>query len=149
MDVELVKLLEPYRNQKGALITVLQKVQERYGYLPKDSLSEVAKLCRTTVSNVFGVASFYAQFYFSPRGRHTIKCCVGTACHVRGGQRILESVERELETKAGGTTSDGRFSVEKVACFGSCALGPVIVIDRNVYGRMTPTKVKSALENYR
>jgi NADH-quinone oxidoreductase subunit E len=99
-------------------------------------------------SEVFGVASFYAQFYFTRRGRHTIKVCLGTACHVRGGERILEEVKRELGVESGGTTDDNRFSLERVACFGSCALAPVVVIDKDVYGRMSVSKAKEVLNQY-
>jgi len=100
-------------------------------------------------SEIFGVASFYAQFYFTRRGQHTIKVCLGTACHVRGGERILDEVKRELNVESGGTTEDYKFSLERVACFGSCALAPVMVIDKNVYGRMTIAKAKDILAEYR
>jgi len=148
MDAELVKILAPYVGQKGALITVLQKVQEKLGYLPENLFPDVAKTCRVSVNEVFGVASFYAQFRFIPPGRHSVKVCLGTACHVRGGQRILESVERDVGVPSGDTSKDGRFSLERVACFGSCALAPVVVVDKDVYGRMTPAKAKDVLSKY-
>lgn len=149
MDQEAAAILAPFRDQRGALITILQKVQEKYGYLSEKSIRDVARFTNHSVNEVFGVASFYAQFYFAPRGRHTLKCCVGTACHVRGGERILDGCQRMLGTTAGSTTADGRFSIEKVACFGSCALGPVIVVDKDVYGRMTTSKIKPILDRYR
>jgi NADH-quinone oxidoreductase subunit E len=148
MDAELARTLEPYRGQKGALITVLQKIQEKLGYLPKDLFIDVARLCRISINEVYGVASFYAQFRFTAPGRHGVKVCLGTACHVRGGQRILESVERDVGVSSGGTSSDGRYSLERVACFGSCALAPVVVVDKDVYGRMTPAKAKDVLSKY-
>jgi NADH-quinone oxidoreductase subunit E len=145
---ELAQIVAEYGGEKGALIPILQKVQERYGYLSQEAIARIAKLCRMSESEVFGVASFYAQFYFTRRGRHTIKVCLGTACHVRGGERILEEVKRELGVESGGTTDDNRFSLERVACFGSCALAPVVVIDKDVYGRMTVSKAKEVLNQY-
>lgn len=145
---ELGQILASHGGERGALIPILQEVQEELGYLPEEAISEVAKFCRMSLNEVFGVASFYAQFRFTPRGRHTLKVCLGTACHVRGGERILESVERELDVEPEGTTEDLKFSLERVACFGSCALAPVMVIDKNVYGRMTTGKVKEILAKY-
>ena len=146
---ELAKIVAEYKGEKGALIPILQKVQEKFGYLPKEAISEIAKSSRMSESEVFGVASFYAQFYFSRRGQHTVKVCLGTACHVRGGERILDEVKRDLNVESGGTTEDYKFSMERVACFGSCALAPVLVIDKDVYGRMTVAKAKETLNEYR
>jgi len=148
MDDELMKVLEPYRGERGALISILQKVQETKGYLSEKAIAEIAEFCRVSESEVFGVASFYAQFYFTRRGQHTVKVCLGTACHVRGGERIMGQVERELNIKPGDTTEDYKFSLERVACFGCCALAPVLVIDEDVYGRMTTTKAKDTLAKY-
>jgi NADH-quinone oxidoreductase subunit E len=149
VTTELAKMLAEYQDEEGALIPILQKVQEKYGYLPSEAISEVAKFTRMSESEIFGVASFYAQFYFTKRGKHSIKICLGTACHVRGGQQILDEMERELKIESGGTTEDYRFSLERVACFGSCALAPVMVIDKNVYGRMTVAKSKDILAKHR
>ena len=149
MTDELTKILAEYRDEKGALIPILQKVQEQYGYLPSEAVSEVAKFTQLSESEIFGVASFYAQFYFTKRGKHSVKVCLGTACHVRAGQQILDEMKRELKIEAGGTTEDYKFSLERVACFGSCALAPVMVIDKNVYGRMTVAKAKDILAEYR
>ncbi len=146
---ELAQIVAEYGGEKGALIPILQKVQERYGYLSEEAISRVAKLCRISESEVFGVASFYAQFYFTRRGRHSIKVCLGTACHVRGGERIFDEMKRELGVESGGTTDDNRFSLERVACFGSCALAPVVVVDKDVYGRMTVSRAKEVLEQYK
>lgn len=145
---ELAQIVAEYGGEKGALIPILQKVQEKFGYLSEEAISRIAKLCRISESEVFGVASFYAQFYFTRRGRHSIKVCLGTACHVRGGERILDEVKRELRVESGGTTEDGKFSLERVACFGSCALAPVVVIDKDVYGRMTVSKAKEVVTQY-
>ncbi len=149
MSDELAKIVAEYKGEKGALIPILQKVQEKFGYLPKEAISEIAKSSRMSESEVFGVASFYAQFYFTRRGQHTVKVCLGTACHVRGGERILDEIKRELGLESGGTTEDYKFSLERVACFGSCALAPVLVIDKDVYGRMTVAKGKETLNKYR
>jgi NADH-quinone oxidoreductase subunit E len=146
---ELAKILAEYQGENGALIPILQKIQEKYGYLPSEAISEVAKFTRISESEIFGVASFYAQFYFSKRGKHSIKVCLGTACHVRGGQQILDEMQRELKIESGGTTEDYKFSLERVACFGSCALAPVMVVNKNVHGRMTVAKAKSILTEYR
>ncbi|HEX74981.1 MAG TPA: NADH-quinone oxidoreductase subunit NuoE [Dehalococcoidia bacterium] len=146
---ELAEILAEYGGEKGALIPILQRIQEKFGYLPEEAISEIAKFSRMAESEIFGVASFYAQFYFTRRGQHTVKVCLGTACHVRGGERILDEVKRELGVESGGTTKDYKLSLERVACFGSCALAPVMVIDKNVYGRMTIAKAKDILDEYR
>jgi len=148
MRERLSPILAPYRRQRGALIPVLQKVQEELGYLPEEAVSEIAHFLGVSESEVYGVASFYAQFRFIRQGEHTIKVCQGTACHVRGGRRILETVERELSLQPGETTEDYKFSLERVACFGSCALGPVMVVDKTVYGRMTTAKARQVLGGY-
>jgi len=146
---ELAKIVAEYKGEKGALIPILQKVQEKFGYLSKEAISEIAKFSRMSESEVFGVASFYAQFYFTRRGQHTVKVCLGTACHVRGGEKILDEIKRELGVESGGTTEDYKFSLERVACFGSCALAPVLVINKDVYGRMTVAKSKETVNKYR
>ncbi len=148
MHEQLAQILAPYGGQRGALVPVLQKVQEALGYLPEEAISEIAHFLRLSESEVYGVASFYAQFRFERQGEHTIKVCQGTACHVRGGPRILEAVERELNVQSGGTTDDYKFSLERVACFGSCALAPVMVVDNTVYGRMTVAKARKILAEY-
>ncbi|MBM4446810.1 MAG: NADH-quinone oxidoreductase subunit NuoE [Chloroflexi bacterium] len=149
MPDELAKIVAEYKGEKGALIPILQKVQEKFGYLSEEAISEIAKSSRMSESEVFGVASFYAQFYFTRRGQHTVKVCLGTACHVRGGEKILDEIKRELGVESGGTTEDYKFSLERVACFGSCALAPVLVINKDVYGRMTVAKSKETVNKYR
>jgi len=148
MHDQLVEIFKEYEGQKGVVIPLLQRVQDKLGYLSKEAISEVAKFSRMTENEIFGVASFYAQFRFTRPGEHSIKVCLGTACHVRGGEQILETVERELNVERGGTTKDYKFSLERVACFGSCALAPVMVVDKDVYGRLTTTKVKDILSKY-
>ncbi len=148
MPNELAKIFAAYKGERGALIPILQKVQEKFGYLPEETISEIAKFSGMSESEVFGVASFYAQFYFTRRGRHTVKVCLGTACHVRGGGRILDEVKRELGIESGGTTGDFKFSLERVACFGACALAPVLVVNKDVYGRMTGVKARDTIARY-
>jgi NADH-quinone oxidoreductase subunit E len=145
---ELAKIVAEYKGEKGALIPVLQKVQEKFGYLPEEAISEIAKSSRMSESEVFGVASFYAQFYFTRRGQHTVKVCLGTACHVCGGARILDEVKRELGIESGGTTKDYKFSLERVACFGCCALAPVMMVDKTIYAKITPAKAMETLQRF-
>jgi NADH-quinone oxidoreductase subunit E len=124
---------------------MLQEVQERFGYLPEQAMQRIAKFLRLPESTVYGVGTFYAQFKLTPTGKRLVKVCRGTACHVRGATRILNEVEKKLGIKPGETASDLSYSLETIACFGSCALAPVIVVDKNVYGRMTTTKVGQIL----
>ena len=149
MHEQLSPILAPYRGQRGALIPVLQRVQEELGYLPEEAISEIAFFFGQSENEVYGVATFYAQFRFERPGEHLIKVCQGTACYVQGAKRILAAVEDELHLPAGKTTTeDYKFSIERVACFGSCALAPVMVVDKTVYGRMTPAKARQTLAQY-
>ena len=149
MRERLSPILAPYRGHRGATIPVLQKVQEELGYLSEEAISEIANFLGQSNNEIYGVATFYAQFRFERQGEHTIKCCQGTACYVQGGQRILEAVEQKLDIPHGKTTTkDYKFSLERVACFGSCALAPVMVVDKTVYGRMTPDKARQILNEY-
>ena len=149
MHEQLAQILAPHRGQREALVPVLQKTQEALGYLPEEAISEIASFLGVSQSGVYGVASFYAQFRFERQGEHLVRVCQGTACHVRGSQRILETVEQELGIHRGETTEDYKFSLERVACFGSCALAPVMVVDKTVYGRVNTTKAKKILDEYR
>ncbi len=148
MRQQLSSVLAPYRGQKGATIPVLQKVQEELGYLSEEAISEIAIFLGLSKNEVYGVASFYAQFRFERQGEHTIRVCQGTACHVRGGRRILDVVEQELGIQSGETSEDYKFSLERVACFGACALAPVMVIDKTVHGRITTVKARQILTPY-
>lgn len=149
MSERLTEVLAPYRGQKGATIPVLQKVQAELGYLPEEAISEIATFLGQSENEIYGVATFYAQFRFERPGDHTIKVCQGTACYVQSAKLILEAVEDELELTEGKTTTDDyKFSIERVACFGSCALAPVMVVDKTVYGRMTPAKARQTLAQY-
>ncbi len=148
MREQLAPVLEPYQGQKESLIPVLQKVQEELGYLPEEAITEIAYFLRLSRSQIYGVASFYAQFRFERQGEHTVRVCQGTACHVRGGRRILEAVMQQIGIQPGETTEDYQFSLERVACFGSCALAPVMVVDKTVCARMTTPKVRETLAGY-
>jgi len=142
---QLDNILSQYKGESGELISILQEAQERFGYLPEEVMQRIAKFLRLPESNVFGVATFYAQFKLTPTGKKIVKVCRGTACHVRGGTRILQELETQLGIKPGETTDDLEYSLETIACFGSCALAPVMVIDKTVYGRMTTKKVREVL----
>ena len=142
---KLDEILSHHSGKKDELIPILQEVQEQLGYLPSEAMLKVAKFLRLPESAVFGVSTFYAQFKFFPTGKTMVKLCRGTACHVRGATRILEEVEKNLDIKPGETTDDLEYSLETIACFGSCALAPVMVVNNNVYGRMTPSKVTKIL----
>lgn len=142
---QLDGILSQYDGGSGDLIPILQDAQERFGYLPEGVMTGIARFLRLPESNVFGVATFYAQFKFTPTGKKIVKVCRGTACHVREGARILSELEKQLGIKPGETTDDLEYSLETIACFGSCALAPVVVIDKTVYGRMTAKKVAEIL----
>ena len=134
-----------YSGKKEELIPVLQETQERFRYLPEEAMREISRFLRIPESTVYGVCTFYAQFKLTPLGRRIVKICRGTACHVRGGSKISDEVEKQLGIKAGETTEDLEYTLETIACFGSCALAPVMVIDDVVHGRMTPSKAKDIL----
>jgi len=132
----------------GDLIPLLQRLQEAYGYLPKEVLAEVSERTGIPLSRMYGVITFYTQFSTEPRGRHTIRCCTGTACHVRGAKDVAEAILHEIDVEAGGTTSDGRFTFENVACLGTCFLAPVVMVDEEYFGQLTPAKARAIVKNY-
>jgi len=142
---QLEEILSRHKGEKGDLIPILQEAQESFGYLPAGVMQKIARFLRLPESVVYGVSTFYAQFTFIPTGKKRVKVCRGTACHVRGGVRILREVEKRLGIKPGETSADMEYSLETIACFGSCALAPVMVINKNVYGRMTTAKVGQIL----
>jgi NADH-quinone oxidoreductase E subunit len=142
-------VLKQYDKSRENLIPMLQDVQEQLTYLPPEAVEQIANHLGLSENDVFGVATFYAQFRFQPQGRHHIKVCRGTACHVRGSGLIMESVARKLGIGSGETTEDGSFSIERVACFGACALAPVVVVDEKVHGRMTAKKTEKLIEGSR
>jgi NADH-quinone oxidoreductase subunit E len=147
VEERLNEILTSYQGQEEELIPILQQVQQVFGYLPEPAMKRIARFLKLPASAVFGVGTFYAQFKLVPSGRNIIKVCRGTACHVRGAAGILGEVEKRLGIKPGESTPALEYALEAIACFGSCALAPVMVIGNNVYGRMTPAKVKEVLAN--
>jgi len=136
------------RGQTGALIPVLQQAQGLIGYLPLPVLRSIARDMRVSLSEVYGIASFYSFFTMVPRGKYVVSVCMGTSCYVRGGERVLNTLQKELGIDPGETTSDGLFSLEIVRCLGCCGLSPVVAIEENLYRRVTPTKMKEILSIY-
>lgn len=149
LDLSAVdKIVEPYKGKKEMVIPVLQKVQDHYGYLPRSAMEQVSLRMRIPLSRLYGVATFYAQFKMKPRGRYIIRVCKGTACHIQGSPKIAEKIEETLGIQSGETTDDLRFTLEEVACIGACALAPVIMINDDPHGRLTPDKIKGILDSY-
>ncbi len=147
-DLQLMELLDHYRDYEGALIPVLQGAQNIYGYLPSEVLEKISEELKIPFAEVFGVVTFYAQFHLKPRGHNIIRVCLGTACHVLGGARIFETLKDILGVDNGGTTEDLRFTLESVACIGACGLAPCIMINDDTHGRLVPADMKKILEQY-
>ena len=143
------EILEQYAGDEAAVIRALQDIQEQYNYLPKEALQMTAERLGVPLSQVLRAATFYKQFSLEPRGKHCISVCMGTACHVRGGQRILERLQRELDVTPGGTTKDMQFSVEVVRCIGCCSMAPVIRVDDDTHGRLRQDRLPRLLRRYR
>ncbi len=141
-------LLKPYLGKRGTVIPVLQSLQAHYGYLPRPVLEYTAARIKIPLSRLYGVATFYAQFKMTPRGRNIIRVCKGTACHIQGSPKVAERVEEILGIKGGETTPDLRFTLEEVACIGACALAPVMMINDQPHGRLTPDRIKEILDSY-
>jgi NADH-quinone oxidoreductase subunit E len=142
IDLSLMDpIFDEYREQPGKLIPILQKTQATYGWLPADALQLIADRLNTALSRVYGVATFYSQFYLEPRGEHELYLCDGTACHVKGTPKLVKAIKKEFGIDPGGTTEDGQLTMELVYCLGSCALAPVAVMDGEVMGRMEPDKL--------
>ena len=142
-------LLGSHNKEKSSLISLLQDTQAAFGYLPQVALQEIADFLGVPPVQAWGVATFYNQFRFLPLGKCHIQVCMGTACHLAGGKLILEALERQLDIKVGGTTMDGNFSLERVACIGCCMLAPVAVMANKVFPRLTPFKIEEALVPYK
>ena len=142
------RIAEGLAGTRGALIPMLQQVQAEIGYLPEGVMERIAERAGVPAARVFGVASFYAQFRLEPVGRHIVRVCQGTACHVQGSVAIAEAICGELGVTEGGTTEDGLFTLEAVACLGCCSLAPVMMIDEDTFGRRTPDKARNVLKNY-
>ncbi len=142
------EIIDKHPAQKEALIQLLLDMQSEFNWIPKEAILSISARLQIPVSQVYRVASFYQAMSLTPRGRHVVSVCLGTACHVRGGPRIMDKVEESLNIKAGETTQDMRFTVERVNCLGCCALGPVVVVDKDYYGKVAPAKVKEVLKSY-
>jgi NADH-quinone oxidoreductase E subunit len=143
------RIITKYKGQRGSLIPVLQEIQDYYGYLPVQVQEIIAQGLGIPASEVYGVVTFYNFFTMVPRGRHTIKVCMGTACYVRGGKKILERLERDLGVPVGGTSEDLRFSLDVVRCLGACGLAPTMMVDNDVHQRLKPAKLDNVLESYK
>lgn len=139
---DLRRRLQKSERHRSRLIPLLQMAQKELSYLPPEAIRLVAEHLQIPVAEVYGVATFYNQFRFTPPGKYPIKVCLGTACHVKGGEIILENFERKLDIKEGETTEDREFSIERVACVGCCALAPVVLVGDSVHGHMMPSKVE-------
>ncbi|GAB4173345.1 MAG: NADH-quinone oxidoreductase subunit NuoE [Calditrichia bacterium] len=142
------KILDENHYEKGAVIPLLQKAQELYNFVPREAMEMIAEKLDLEVSQIYGVATFYKQFRLKPVGKYIVKVCHGTACHVSGAERITESAEEYLGVKAGETTEDGLFTVEKVACLGCCSLAPVMMIEDETYGKLSDKKTQKILKEY-
>jgi len=145
MKKNLQEIFSNHPRQRDALIPILQDIQGIYGYLPAETMKAAARHCRIDPVEVYGVATFYAQFKFRPIGLNTVMVCLGTACHVMGGARILEEVQSQLGFRPGESTEDGVFTLETVACIGACALAPAMVVNKDTHGRMKAEKVTEIL----
>lgn len=141
-------IIDRYVHEPGSLTAVLQDIQAEYNYLPQESLKRISEKMALPLSRVLQVATFYKAFSLVPRGKHLITVCLGTACHVRGGPRIVDQLERSLSIRAGGTTADGLFTLETVNCVGACALGPMMIVDGEYHGQMVASRVDRVLKKY-
>ena len=145
---DTVELYPGFKGDEGDLIPLLQLTQKKHGYLHEDEIKNIAHFLKISENQIYGVASFYSQFRFNEPGRNVIKVCLGTACHVSGGQILREFLERELEIRAGETTKDKRFELQRVACLGCCALAPVVQVNDDTYSQVSVIKLNEILEKY-
>ncbi len=145
----LNNILDHFSNISSSdLIPILQQIQNDYGYLPQPVIQEMSRLTDIPLNRVFGVATFYEQFHLEPHGRHTIRCCRGTACHVKGGSDVINAVKNHLGIEPGETTEDMRYTFETVACLGTCFLAPAMMVNNDYYGRLTAHKIKNIIDGY-
>ncbi|MFO8143242.1 MAG: NAD(P)H-dependent oxidoreductase subunit E [Dehalococcoidales bacterium] len=148
IDKKVASILDRYENDSSMLVSILQDIQEEYNYLPRESLEQVSRTMDVPLSRLYSIATFFKALRLTPRGRHLINVCMGTACHVRGSVKVLEAIERELDVERGGTTEDLGFTLETVNCVGACALGPVVIVDGEYHGQMRSEKVKDMIKQY-
>jgi len=150
MDGRIDKIIKKYEGKPGAIISVLEDVQETQGYLPQTILEEISEKMHVPLSRLFSMATFYSAFSLKPRGKHTLYVCLGTACHVRGGARITKGLTKQLGVKPGDTTEDKNFTLETLRCIGCCSLAPVIKVDNDdVYGYNTVDKIRGIIDKYK
>ena len=147
-EAKLLEVIAKYKGQKGALMPIMQEAQEIYGYLPYQVQKIISDETGIPIEKIYGVATFYAQFSMSPKGKYVVAMCLGTACYVKGEGAILEEIEKVLGIEDGECTSDGKFSLEVCRCVGACGLAPVMIVDGDVYGKMTPDRVAGVLSKY-
>jgi NADH-quinone oxidoreductase subunit E/NADP-reducing hydrogenase subunit HndA len=145
---ELREVCKSFNNEPGELITVLHKTQGIFGYLPPEVQEIVAREMNVSVAHVYGVVTFYSFFTMTPRGEHPVSVCLGTACYVRGAEKVLEEFKKQLNIQVGETTPDGRFSLSCLRCVGACGLAPVVLVGEKVFGRVSPEGVKEILAEY-
>jgi NADH-quinone oxidoreductase subunit E len=148
-ESKLTDIIEKYGEDTHAIVAILQDIQEEYNYLPKEALIKLSKELDIPLSRILSVATFYKAFSLTPRGKYPINVCLGTACHVRGGGRVMDKIERELGIKRGETSDDLQFSLEEVRCLGCCGLAPVMMVGKDVHGKLTESKVAPILDNYK
>jgi len=146
--VKLQEAIEAHKDEKGALMPVLQAAQDIFGYVPMDVQEIIAEGLGTTLSEVYGVATFYSQFSLEPRGEYVIGVCLGTACYVKGSQKVLDRLAEELKIPVGRTTPDGRFTLNATRCLGACGLAPVMMVNEEVYGRLVPDDIPDIIAKY-
>ena len=142
------EICDSYKNDPGDLIKILHSAQTHFGYLPESVQREIAKKLKISVAKVYGVVTFYSFFTMTPKGRHAISVCTGTACYVRGAEKVLDELKKQLNIKVGGVTEDGKFSLDSLRCVGACGLAPVLLIGEKVYGRVEPGQIKEILDSY-
>lgn len=149
IDMDIVdRIIEKYKGEKSALIAILQDLQAEFSYLPQDALKKISESLDIPLSRIFSLATFFTAFSLKPKGRHLIKVCLGTACQIRRGAKILENFETELKIKEGETTPDMKFSLHKVYCLGCCGQAPAALIGEDVYGYLTPHKIRKIIKKY-
>lgn len=149
VDDEVVKMAEKYKNVEGGIISALHEVQDKYGYIPEQVQKYLSKELNVPLSDIYGIITFYSRFSLMPKGKYNIQVCLGTACHVNGSQEILERFKTKLGIKEGQVTPDNKFSLETVRCVGACGLAPTVVVNSEVYGRVTVDMVDDILSKYK
>lgn len=148
-ESKLTEIIEKYGSNTNAIVAMLQDIQEEYNYLPKEILKKLSEETDIPLSRILSVATFYKAFSLTPKGKYPINVCLGTACHVRGGARVMEKLERELGIERGGTTEDLSFSLDEVRCLGCCGLAPVIMVGKEVHGKLSEATVSPVIEQYK